>query len=407
MSARRSLLVLLASAAPLAVLVGVLYGVPDGLITATLLLALGGVALAVAHFIGRRRSRLGSLRRQFAVGVGLTVGQIVVALAAGAAVMFVSTHDFVVAVVLAIGGGAVAARAAHLLARDTLADIDALRDTLVAVGEGSREAPQKPGSARELAELADAAGMAIAKLDQAEVARSNLIAAVSHDLRTPITSLRLLAEAVDDEIVDEDTRRRYLSQMRTHIRGLSDLIDDLFELSRLEAGEIRWALQRVSLHELVEETVEAMRAQAEAGGVSVRSEVPASLEPAHGHPEKLQRVLFNLIQNAIRHTPADGSVIVRAEMVTEALLVEVSDTGEGIGEADRSQAFEPFFRGGPEAARTRTGAGLGLAISRAIVEAHGGHIWLESGSVGTSVRFTLPTTPSSGASTFLVPARPG
>ena len=104
-------------------------------------------------------------------------------------------------------------------------------------------------------------------------------------------------------------------------------------------------------------------------------DVPGDLSPARGAPEQIQRVLFNLIQNAIRHTPADGSVTVRASGAVEGVQVEVADTGSGIADADRDRVFEAFFQGG--AARSNGSAGLGLAISRAIVEAHGGRIWLE------------------------------
>jgi signal transduction histidine kinase len=178
--------------------------------------------------------------------------------------------------------------------------------------------------------------------------------------------------------------------MRTHIDALSALIDDLFELSRLEAGDISWSLEQVPLGELVGETVEAMRVQAEAKGVAVLADVPAFLRPARANPEKLQRVLFNLIQNAIRHTPADGSVVVRAEPIADRIEVEVADNGDGIDPAEREQVFTAFYRGGANAARTSGGAGLGLAVSRAIVEAHGGRIWLPETSVGTRVRFSLP-----------------
>jgi signal transduction histidine kinase len=139
----------------------------------------------------------------------------------------------------------------------------------------------------------------------------------------------------------------------------------------------------------VEEAVDALRPQAEAKGVSVRADVRAQ-QPARANPEKVQRVLFNLIQNAIRHTPADGSVTVLAEAANGRVEIEVSDTGDGIGADDRARVFEPFYRGGSEAARTRAGAGLGLAISRAIVEAHGGRIWLADSPSGTRVRFSLP-----------------
>jgi len=149
-------------------------------------------------------------------------------------------------------------------------------------------------------------------------------------------------------------------------------------------------MERVRLDALVGETVDAMRAEAMARQVAVLAEVGASLEPVHGNPEKLQRVLFNLIQNAIRHTPADGSVTVRAHRNSEGLEVEVADTGEGIPPSDRERIFDPFYRGGSEGARTRSGAGLGLAISRAIVEAHGGRIWLADSPAGTRVRFSLP-----------------
>jgi signal transduction histidine kinase len=183
-------------------------------------------------------------------------------------------------------------------------------------------------------------------------------------------------------------RRGYLERMRTHIDALGALIDDLFELSRLEAGDIQWSLERVPLDELVGETVEAMRVQAELKGIAVVSEMPQVLIAARANPEKLQRVLFNLIQNAIRHTPADGSVVVRAEPVADGVEIEVADSGEGIAPEERERVFTAFYRG--DAARTSGGAGLGLAVSRAIVEAHGGRIWLADSSEGTRVRFSLP-----------------
>jgi signal transduction histidine kinase len=202
--------------------------------------------------------------------------------------------------------------------------------------------------------------------------------------------LRLLAEAVGDDVVaDGEMRRGYLDRMRIHIDVLSALIDDLFELSRLEAGDISWSLERVPLRELVSETIEAMRLEAEVKGVAVVAEVPDQLRPARANPEKLQRVLFNLIQNAIRHTPADGSVVVRAEPVQSGIEVEIADSGDGIAPDERERVFTAFYRGGVEASRTGDGAGLGLAVSRAIVEAHGGRIWLAESPRGTTVRFSL------------------
>ncbi len=227
--------------------------------------------------------------------------------------------------------------------------------------------------------------------DAAEATRREMVAAVSHDLRTPIASLRLLVEAIDDGIVDEQTRHRYLATMRTQIGSLSTMIDDLFELSRIEAGEIEWSMRQVELAMLVDETVEAMRPEARAKGIEIRTELAPEGLTARADPERIQRVLFNLIRNAIHHTPADGSVTVRAEATREGVEVEVADTGEGIPDADRDRVFEPFHRGGPDAARDSDGAGLGLAISRAIVETHGGRIWLAPADHGTSVRLSLPS----------------
>jgi signal transduction histidine kinase len=222
---------------------------------------------------------------------------------------------------------------------------------------------------------------------QVEEARRGLVAAASHDLRTPLASLRLLVEAVDDGVAGED-RDRYLGEIRTHVAVLSDLIDDLFELSRIEAGDISWTMRRVELGDLIGDTVAAFRTSAEERGVHLAAELPGEEVVAEADAEKVQRVLYNLIQNAIRHTPADGSVTVRAKGGPSEVEVEVADSGEGIPAGQNERVFDAFYRG--DSARDGDGAGLGLAISRAIVEAHGGRIWLEDGHPGTRVRFTLP-----------------
>ena len=222
---------------------------------------------------------------------------------------------------------------------------------------------------------------------QIEEARRQLVAAASHDLRTPLASLRLLVESIDDGVVTGETRERYLREIRTHVDVLSGLVDDLFELSRIEAGEIAWTMRQVELGELIGDTVAALQVPAERRGIRLAADLPSGSVVAEADAEKVQRVLFNLIQNAIRHTPADGSVTVRARATGGGVEVEVADDGEGISAADGEHVFEAFYRG--DAARGEDGAGLGLAISRAIVEAHGGRIWLEDGAPGTRVHFTL------------------
>ncbi|MFZ0041182.1 MAG: HAMP domain-containing sensor histidine kinase [Solirubrobacteraceae bacterium] len=351
----------------------------------------------VSRAVTRVRRRAGTLPRQLALVVAIALAPVLLALVVFSMLMLVSGHA-VWLVVLVLVVGVLALVGSRLIAGGIMRDVEAIRDALMAVGRGDRDVRITTNARDELAELAAAANAMIADLgeqaaarDQSESARRDLVAAVSHDLRTPITSLRLLAEALDDDIVvDEETRRSYLTRMRVNIDALSALIDDLFELSRLEAGDINWSLEQVPVGELVGETVDAMRAEAEAKGVAVLANVPDDLSPARGNPEKLQRVLFNLIQNAIRHTPADGSVVVRAQPVASGIEVEIVDSGDGIPPEDRERVFTAFYRGGTDAARTGDGAGLGLAISKAIVEAHGGRIWLADTPLGTSVRFRLP-----------------
>lgn len=353
-SAALALLACLAGAAA----VGLVYGWHGAWTTFLLLAAVAAGMLGAAHVATARRARLGPLARQLALGAGLAVATVLAAVWVGAMAMFVSHHDALVISAMAAVAAIVGVRAAQLLAQGVMDEVEAMH--------------------REVDE-----------------ARRRLIAAVSHDLRTPLASLRLLVDAVEDGVATGETRERYLREMRTHVGALSVLIDDLFELSRLEAGEISWSMHQVELGELVSETVAALRAQAAERGVAVAAELPdghATLA-AHANAEKVQRVLFNLIVNAIRHTPADGSVVVRARPAGVGTVeVEVVDDGAGVAAEERERVFEPFYRAGEDGiARSSDGAGLGLAISRAIVEAHGGRIWLEAAQPrGTRVRFTLP-----------------
>ena len=385
-----TLVAVVALAGAAALLAGARYGSEAATSTLRILAPLGiGTVVALELLVLRPRRPLGGgLRRRLAVAALVAVVQLAIGVAAFAMEMFVSSHDaFFMALVVGYAG-LISAWSASRVGRGALDDLDAVRRTLTAVAEGRRDVRTGVAGDDELGRLAGDVDAMIGRLDREERARRMLIAAVSHDLRTPLTALRLLAEAIDDEIVDVPTRRVYAARMATHVRGLSALVDDLFELSRLESGELTWSLEQVRLDLLVEQTIEAMRPAATAGAVRLQ----ANLEPAatRANPERLQRVLFNLIQNAIRHTPPDGSVTVRSEQIGEEVLLEVADSGAGIPDADRDRVFEPFFRGGPDAARTDGGAGLGLAISRAIIDAHGGRIWLGDARSGTSVRIALP-----------------
>jgi signal transduction histidine kinase len=349
---------------------------------------LGWLTVLATNRLIAHRDRLGGLRRQF-TAVGLVgVAMLAAAVVLFVALMFVSGHDAFFTILLAAYAAALAAWAAARMGRRALGDLDRIRATLAAVAEGRRDVGTGIEGSDEIARVARDVDAMIARLDQEERMRRTLFAAVSHDLRTPVTALRLLANAIDDEVVDAELRREYVARMGTHVRALGTLIDDLFELTRLQSGELEWTMEQVSLALLLEEAVDAMRPAAEAGSVSMSARLDSALGAARANPEQLQRVLFNLIQNAIHHTPADGSVTVSAEAVEGAIEVEVADTGDGVPADQRDRVFDPFFRG--DVARQDGGAGLGLAISRAIVEAHGGRIWLADAPVGTRVRFSLP-----------------
>jgi signal transduction histidine kinase len=364
------------------------YGVEAGLYTIAIVAPLGWLTVLATDRLIARRARLGGLRRQFGA-IGLVSAALLAAVVAlFVALMFVSRHDAFLTVLLAAYAATLALWATTRMGRRALGDLDRVRDTLASVAEGRRDVATGVEGSDEIARLAADVDAMVARLDHEERMRRTLFAAVSHDLRTPVTALRLLANAIDDEVVDADLRREYVARMGTHVRALGTLIDDLFELTRLQSGELEWTMEQVSVDLLLEEAVDAMRPAAEAGAVSVRARLDPGLGAARANPEQLQRVVFNLIQNAIRHTPADGSVTVSAESVEGALEVEVADTGNGVPAEQRDRVFDPFFRG--DEARRDVGAGLGLAISRAIVEAHGGRIWLEDAPVGTRVRFQLP-----------------
>jgi signal transduction histidine kinase len=362
-----------------------------------ILAPVGLAALAVAQLAGAGRLRLGSLRRRFELGVALALGQLLAAVGIGAAVMFVSSHDAWMTVAIVLFAGIVATRAAQLLLDGVVRDVDAVRTGLHAVEAGERGARIEAGSSRELQDLAASANRMAMTLaaeersrDAAEAARRQLIAAVSHDLRTPLSTIQLLTEALQDGLGDAETARRYLQTLGANVSRLGGLIDNLFEMACLDAGEIGWSAESVCLPALIRESCALVQPAVERAGVRLRADLPPGLAPARGNAQKLQRVLLNLLQNAIHHTPPNGSIAVHASAVDDGLQVEVSDTGSGIVPEDRAHVFEPFYRGSEEAARTTPGSGLGLAISRAIVEAHGGRIWLLDAPRGTRVRFTLP-----------------
>jgi signal transduction histidine kinase len=231
-----------------------------------------------------------------------------------------------------------------------------------------------------------------------ERARRDLVASVSHDLRTPLATTRAMVEALSDGVVAEPSEvRRYLGLIHREIQHLSRLIDDLFELSHIESGALELKLDRVDVRRLASEALAAYEAQARERGVALECRVPETLPPVRADALRLQRVLRNLVDNALRHTPSGGLVEVDACVDDAAVVLAVSDSGPGVGIAERERIFERFYRGERSRARTdegperAVGAGLGLAIARGLVEAHHGRIWTEPAAAGgAAFRFSLP-----------------
>jgi len=352
--------------------------------------------------------RLGGLSRTIILGYVLAAGLMLLNVWVTARLMFINKHDLALAGLLLLFASGISIAFGALLARVLSGAMGTIARATERISQGDFAVRVVDDGRDEVASLARAFNDMAGRLQRAEQetrrieqARRNFLAWVSHDLRTPLTSLRAMIDALSEGVVaDQETRARYLRQCQVEINAMSGLIDELFELSRLDAGEIRLELQQVSLGDLISDSIGSFRARAEARGVRIDGQVAAEVDPVRLAPREIGRVLHNLLENALRHTPAGGEIGVHAQRMGAAVLVAVVDSGEGVQPEDRERVFEPFFRGDASRAREpgEGGAGLGLAIARGLVEAHGGRIWLESEpGRRTTVQFVLPQpAPRSG-----------
>jgi two-component system, OmpR family, sensor histidine kinase SaeS len=286
---------------------------------------------------------------------------------------------------VAAGSATAAVFAALALAHSITGSLRRVGDASQALAGGELSARAPVGGAREIAALATSFNQMAAGLERLFDARRELVAWASHDLRAPIASLQAMLEAIEDGLASADD---YLPTLREQVRTLSMLVEDLFELARIDAGALTLELRRTPVAPLVDSALRLLRPEAEARRVVLSAEVDEAAEGRFA-PDKIERVLFNLLTNALRHTPADGSVAVRVERRDSDLLLSVEDSGEGLPPEAPERMFERFWRA--DRARSGGGAGLGLAIARGLVEAHGGRIWAENGPRGGAcVSFTLP-----------------
>jgi signal transduction histidine kinase len=327
-----------------------------------------------------------SIRAQLAalalVAVGVPVGAI---LASG--IVMLKPHDFAEILVVAGVSALVALAAALTLGRRILKPLAGLRaaSAQLAAGDLSARAPEK--GPRELHDLSASFNEMATSLEQLFDARRELVAWASHDLRTPLASLRAMIEALEDDLAEPG---EYLEAIRTQTDILSGLVEDLFELARIDAGALTLELRDAPLKELVSRCLSSLDAEARAREVELAARIAAD-PVVRIAPDKVERVLMNLLANAVRHSPPRGAVSVVVEPDTDHVVVAVEDGGNGLEPGAPERMFDRFWRADESRARTSGGAGLGLAIARGLVQAHGGTIWAENREGGGArVAFTLP-----------------
>ena len=370
---------------------------------------------ALMRWGGRRQASL-RLRLGLAWIAGVAIAAINVLFAS--ALMFINTHDRSLLLLL-LGYSAVLSLVfGYGVTTALIAELGRLGLAARRLSEGDLGARVGPAGNDEIGRLALAFDQMAAGLQGSfereralEAGRRDLIAAVSHDLRTPLTTIRAMIEAITDGVVSRPQEvQRYLGLIRGEVQHLSRLIDDLFELSQIESGALQLRLTPTRLPDLLVQTLEPYQARARDRGVRLEHRAPPDLPPVAVDPARLQRVLRNLIDNALQHTPNGGTVHLDAAPTAEAALVTVADNGPGIPPEDLERVFDRFYRGArarsrpgaappgtvpPGAGSPGTGAGLGLAIARGLVQAHGGRIWAATAPDGGAVlRFTLPLSPS-------------
>jgi signal transduction histidine kinase len=351
----------------------------DILLTAALAgLAVGSVGLAAGYLLRRR-----SLRWQLGLVAAVGVLAVLAGVLAIARKMFISDHDLEVVTLVTLVAGAIAMVVALALGAALVGWSQALREEVRRVGAGEAAVPGLGQQPREFQALSDELAGANRRLaesrareTQLEASRRELVSWVSHDLRTPLAGLRAMSEALEDGLAPDPGR--YHRQISAEVDRMVRMVDDLFEVSRMHAGTLRFEPEPVPVGDLVSEAIAGADPVARAHRVRLDGIVEPGLRVT-ADPSGLARILDNLIMNGIRHTPADGLVEIHARAVADGVELSVTDGCEGIPDTDRPRVFDLAWQGG--AARTpvrndvpTARAGLGLSIVKGIVEAHEGEV---------------------------------
>ena len=348
-------------------------------------LAMAAVTAILVVALRRVSTRFTTLRT-VVVGVALVgLGLVAAVTLATAQLMFVTVHDLSLLIVVISFGSALGVVLAVSLALPLQTDLDRMRRAADLVGGGDLSARTGVVRPDELGAAARAFDDMAARLEANQRARREFLAAIGHDLRTPLAALRAGVEALEDGVAADPAR--YYRSINADLDAMGRLIDDLAVLATIESGGLEVPADMLDLAELADESIEAMAPVATSRGVTLRLDAAGGVSAIGGHQE-LSRVIRNLVDNAIRHAPEASEVVVRVSNGSGPEL-SVVDGGPGFAPDFVESAFESFATGDPARSRSVTGAGLGLAIARGFVTAHGGEIWALPGP-GGHVGFRLP-----------------
>lgn len=372
-------------------------GVLDVLLIVLTCLGVAAVVALAALLVLRRAHRAG-LAFRFAVVGTASVLALAGSVLAIAVEMYLSAHDLTV-LVWVVGAALLCALAtAWITARAARSSVAGITEAVRRVGDGAVVAQDRTGWAEfddlsaQLADVSERLVEARAELERLDSDRRRFLAWISHDLRTPLTAIRALAESAEAGVLADPPA--FPGQVRAQVETMGRMVDDLFELSRITSGALRLRTEQVDLLDIVSDAVADVRAAAAARGVRIVQRDVAG-HALWADPHQLTRVIVNLLGNAVRHAPAGSEVLVFAETpAPRRLVLAVLDQGSGVAVEDLDRMFEAGWRadaarsGDPDAASS--GAGLGLAIARGLARAHGGDVHAERTDDGFCMKVTLP-----------------
>lgn len=313
-----------------------------------------------------------------------------------ARLMFASEHDLMLAAVLLVFATTVAGLAGFFLAESLVTRISEVDHAAQKLARGDLSArvsesgsDEMAGLSRAFNQMAEELQSSRQKQEELDGMRRDLIAWVSHDLRTPLTSIRAILEALGDGVVEEpEAVQRYLKNAQGEIRSLSNLIDDLFEMAQMDAGGLNLDIQQNLLGDLISDILESFTELARRNSINLTGSIDPGVDPVRFDNQRLSRAVSNLVGNALRHTQPGGRISISACRNGSDVVISVDDSGEGIAPGDIQYVFDRFYRSEKSRSRQTGGAGLGLAITKGIIEAHRGSIVVES-SPGQGSRFII------------------